>query len=68
LQASIISCGLNPQICGEKDSLFGTHTTVFVVSTPFVAFQPCVLTGLLQIIILKMEIQQIMKGNFNSFM
>ena len=44
------------------------HTTMFVVSTPFAVFQPCVLTGLLQIIVLKMDIQQIMKGNFSSFM
>ena len=44
-----------------------THTTMSVVSTPIAAFQPCVLTGLLQIIILKMEVQQIMKGNFSSF-
>ena len=51
----------------EFGTIADTHTTMFVVSTPFAAFQPCVLTGLLQII-LKMEIQQIMKGNFSSFM
>jgi glucosamine 6-phosphate synthetase-like amidotransferase/phosphosugar isomerase protein len=41
---------------------------MFVVSTPTAAIQTDVLTGLLQITILIMEIQQIMTGNFSSFM
>ena len=60
---AIISKGVQ-----EFGTIADTHTTMSVVSTPTAAFQPYVLTGLLQIIILKMEIQQIMKGNFSSFM
>jgi glucosamine 6-phosphate synthetase-like amidotransferase/phosphosugar isomerase protein len=40
---------------------------MFVVSTPTAAIQTDVLTGLLQITILTMEIQQFMTGNFSSF-
>ena len=41
---------------------------MFVVSTPTAAIHTDVLTGLLQITTLTMEIQQIMTGNFSSFM
>jgi glucosamine 6-phosphate synthetase-like amidotransferase/phosphosugar isomerase protein len=41
---------------------------MFVVSTPIAAIQTNVLTDLLQIIILFMVIQQIIPGNFSSFM
>jgi hypothetical protein len=58
---AIISKGVQ-----EFGTVADTHTTMFVVSNPFAAFQSFVLTGLL--IFLKMGIQQIMKGNFNSFM
>jgi hypothetical protein len=54
----------DPQFFGKN--LADTHTTMVVVSNPFAAFQSFVLTGLL--IFLKLGIQQIMKGNFNSFM
>ena len=44
------------------------HTTMFVVSTPIAAIQTDVLTALLKISTFTLEIQQIITGNFSSFM